>query len=132
MGNDTTIKKIDKPQITAIPANRNLQSDFLKEVVESEAKPIQPRFLDFDADLTVTKTGAGVPLLYKQNTDDGLFDLCYRYEFGTEDVKGMDIAPDYLYYIGTDKRAQSRSRRISTAWRATIPLVSGPTTWRSG
>ena len=111
MGNDTTIKKIDKPQITAIPANRNLQSDFLKEVVESEAKPIQPRFLDFDADLTVTKTGAGVPLLYKQNTDDGLFDLCYRYEFGTEDVKGMDIAPDYLYYIGTDKKSSEQVKK---------------------
>ena len=111
MGNDTTIKKIDKPQITPIPANRNLQSDFLREVVGAEVKPIQPRFVNFKTDMAEGKTKAGVPVLYKQNNDDGLFDLCYRYEFGTEDVKGMDIAPDYLYYIGTGTKTSEQFKK---------------------
>ncbi len=101
MGNDTTIKKIEKPQITPISANRDLQSDFMKEMTEAEATPIEPRFLDFNRDLNTCQTASGVPVIYKQNTEDGLFDLTYRYEFGTEDVKDMDLAPDYLYYIGT-------------------------------
>lgn len=50
MGEDTTQKKIDKPQITPIPSNRNLQSAFVKEITESEVTPIQPRFLDYDKD----------------------------------------------------------------------------------
>ena len=110
-GNDTTIKKIDKPQITPIPANRNLQSDFLREISETEVKPIEPRFLDFSKDLSEAKTASGVPVIYKQNTDDGLFDLCYRYEFGTEDVKDLNLAPSYLYYIGTATKSAAEVKQ---------------------
>ncbi len=101
-GVDTTLKKIDKPAITPIPANRDERSPYLQAIAETETKPIEPRFLDFTKDLSVTETAQGTPLLYKQNTDDGLFELRLRYDFGTEDVRGMDLAPDYLYYIGTD------------------------------
>ena len=64
---------------------------------------IQPVFLDFKKDLTVSKTKNGLPLLYKQNTTDGLFNLSFRYDFGHEDDNRYDIAADYLDYIGTDK-----------------------------
>ena len=46
MGNDTTLKKIEKPIITPIPANRELESAFLKEIRTSKVEPIQPQFVD--------------------------------------------------------------------------------------
>lgn len=108
IGNDTTIKKIDKPQITAIPTNRDISSKFLTEIKNAKTDPIQPRFLNFSKDLTQTKTKKGIPVLYKHNTEDGLFDLAFRYDFGLEDVDGIDIAADYLNFIGTDKKTSAQ------------------------
>lgn len=103
MGEDKTLVKIEKPAITPIPANREYESDFLKEVKNSKATPIQPQFLDFKKDLTIGKTSKNIPLLYKQNTQDGLFNLVFRYEFGDEDDLRYGYAADYLNYIGTKK-----------------------------
>ena len=107
MGEDKTLKKIEKPAITPIPANREYESDFLKEVKGSKVEPIQPQFLDFKKDLTVGKTSKNIPLLYKQNTQDGLFNLVFRYEFGDEDDLRYGTAADYLNYIGTKKMGVS-------------------------
>ena len=110
-GEDNTLVKIDKPAITAIPSNRDLRSRFLDEITASEAEPIQPVFVDYSKDMKVFTTKRGLPVLYKQNTTDGMFELTFRYEFGGEDVKGLDLAPAYLYYIGTDKKTASQIKQ---------------------
>lgn len=103
VGEDTTQKKIDKPAITAIPTNRDLSSTFLNDIKNATVNPISPRFLDFNEDLKDTKTKRGLPLLYKQNTEDDRFSLEFAYDFGEEDLLDMNYAADYLEYIGTDK-----------------------------
>lgn len=110
-GIDNSVAKIEKPKITAIPANRDKQSQFLADVTASKAEPIQPVFVDFNKDMKVTKTKQGLPVLYKQNTADGLFDLTFLYDFGCEDVKGLDLVPQYLYYIGTDKKSSAEIKQ---------------------
>ena len=102
-GEDTTQKKIDKPQITPIPSNRDLQSDFVKEIITSKTTPIEPRFVDFNKDLVKTKTKKGLPVLYVPNKQSGLFTLSFRYDFGLEADKRLPIAVDYLEYLGTNK-----------------------------
>jgi len=102
-GVDSTQKKIDKPAITPIQANRDQKSDFVKAIQESEVEPIQPVFVDFSKDLAITKTKNKLPLYYKKNVNDGLFTLVFRYDFGHEDDNRYDIARDYLDYVGTDK-----------------------------
>lgn len=103
MGEDKTLVKIEKPSITPIPANREYESDFLKEVKSSKVTPILPQFIDFKKDLTIGKTSKNIPLVYKQNTQDDLFNLVFRYEFGDEDDLRYGYAADYLNYIGTKK-----------------------------
>lgn len=100
-GEDTTAKKIDKPAITPIPSNRNLRSDFLTEVSSSEVEAIKPRFVNYATDMSVTKTAKGLPVLYKQNTDDGLFTLCYHYDFGQCADNRYGTAFAYINYLGT-------------------------------
>ena len=102
-GIDSLQKKIDKPAITAIPTNRDQVSQFVKDIQNAKVEPIQRQFLDFQKDLTVSKTRRGLPLLYKQNTTDGLFYLTFRYDFGHEDDNRYDVASNYLNYLGTDK-----------------------------
>ena len=107
MGEDTTLKKIEKPAITPIPANREYESAFVKEIKNAQVPEIQPQFLDFKKDLTVGKTSRNLPLVYKQNTQDDLFNLVFRYEFGDEDDIRYSYAAQYLDYIGTDKKSVS-------------------------
>ena len=107
MGEDTTLKKIEKPAITPIPANREYESAFVKEIKNAQVPEIQPQFLDFKKDLTVGKTSRKLPLVYKQNTQDDLFNLVFRYEFGDEDDIRYSYAAQYLDYIGTDKKSVS-------------------------
>ncbi len=104
-GTDSTQVKIDKPEITAIPTNRDLSSQFLNTIKNSYVKPIEPRFLDFNKDLTVTQTKKGLPLLYKHNDEDGIFTLAFVFEMGQENDVNLDYGPDYMEYIGTNKKS---------------------------
>ena len=102
-GTDTLQKKIDKPAITPIPANRDMVSQFVKDIQDSKVEPIQPKFVDYNKDLTLGNVNKNLPLVYKQNTDNDLFNLVFRYDFGKQDDNRYDIAADYLDYVGTDK-----------------------------
>ena len=102
-GVDSLQKKVDKPAITPIPTNRDQVSQFVKDIQNSKVEPIEPQFVDFKRDLTVTKTKKKLPLLYKQNTDNQLFNLTFRYDFGNEADNRYATAANYLDYVGTDK-----------------------------
>ncbi len=102
-GEDTTQKKIDKPQITPIPTNRDQMSDFVRDIQQTKVEPIKPQFIDFERDLSFFSTEKKLPVVYKQNTEGGLFDLTFHYDFGQQDDNRYDIAPGYIDYLGTDK-----------------------------
>lgn len=103
MGTDSTQKKIDKPQITAIPANRDMQSRFVTDIINSQTAQIQPRFIDFDKDLTKGETKKGLPVLYVHNKENGRFQMAFKYDFGEESDKWLPYAAQYISYLGTDK-----------------------------
>nr|WP_262288249.1 M16 family metallopeptidase [Hallella absiana] len=105
LGNDTTIHKIEKPHITPIPTNNDKHSDFLTAVVNSKPEPIQPQFIDFNKDLAKGKMKNGAEVLYKQNTTDDLFDLSLVFPVGRENSKQLQVAADYLDYVGTATRS---------------------------
>ncbi len=111
-GNDTTLHKIEKPAITPIPTNNDKRSQFLQEVVDHQAEPIQPSFVDYSKDLTKTVTKKGVEVLYKQNTDDDLFTLTYHYPFGTKSDNRYEIAASYLDYVGTQKLSNQKINQL--------------------
>ena len=102
-GVDSLQKKIDKPAITPIPANRDTTSRFVKEIQNAQVEPIRPRFVDFGKDMTMATTGKGLPMRYVRNTVNGLFQLNLRYEFGRKADNRYDVATEYIEYLGTDK-----------------------------
>ena len=140
-GVDPNQKKIDKPEITPIPTNRDLVSQFVQDVQKIEAKPIEPRFVDFQKDLTygVIENGewrmenydmtegsnkaegnhnsqsstlnSQLPVVYVQNTTNGRFELSFRYDFGEEVDVRYSYAADYLDYIGTDSLSAAELRQ---------------------
>ena len=102
-GEDKNIKKIEKPQITPIPSNRDKQSQFLTDLTAMKVAPVQPKFVDFSKDLTKSVTKSKLPVLYVQNTDNDLFELQYRYEFGDRADVRYSVLNDYIPLLGTSK-----------------------------
>jgi predicted Zn-dependent peptidase len=99
-GEDPGIKKIDKPAITPVATNRDDESEYLKEIKAIQVTPIEPVFLDYEKDLQQT-TLKGLPVLYKQNTENNTFELTYLLEMGSNSDKALGTAFSYLSYLGT-------------------------------
>ena len=108
-GVDPNQKKIDKPEITPIPTNRDTVSQFVQDIQNAKVKPIEPKFVDFQSDLTfgdmpMGKEGAvKLPYIYVKNVENGRFTLSFRYDFGEESELKYIYAASYLEYLGTDK-----------------------------
>jgi predicted Zn-dependent peptidase len=97
-------KKIDKPQITPISANRDSESAFLAAVKTRDIKPIAPVFTDYDRDMSIAKVKKDIQLLYKQNTQNPIFSLYYIYDMGNNHDKALGTAFSYLSYLGTSTK----------------------------
>ncbi len=100
-GQDESVKKIEKPQITPIPANREYSSQFFQDMAAETVEPIHPQFVDFDRDLTVSSIGS-LPLVYKRNTENDLFTMMLHYGFGCEADNRYEVAADYVDLLGTN------------------------------
>ncbi|MDR1525189.1 MAG: insulinase family protein [Tannerella sp.] len=96
--------KIEKPKITPIPTNRDVESDFLAKIKARDTKPIEPVFLDYEKDMSISKAKKDIQLLYKQNTTNPLFSLYYIYEMGNNHDKALGTASGYLSYLGTSSK----------------------------
>lgn len=101
-GKDTTALKIAKPQITPIVMNRDMSSDFLKSVQNSQVEPIEPVFVDFtrDIDLVSAKDGR-LPVIYKKNDTNGLSSVIYVFDMGTRHNPLLSPAAEYIDLLGT-------------------------------
>ncbi len=110
-GEDKSQKKINKPSITPISANRDAQSDYLSAMQEAVVEPIAPAFVDYEKDMSRTSLADGVEVLYKQNNTNELFSLIYLYDFGTSTVKSMELAINYMALLGTDTMSAEEFQR---------------------
>lgn len=100
-GKDPNEKKMPKPEITPIVSNRDIASPFLTSIQESVVKPIEPVFLDYKKDMSQLTAKSGIPVLYKQNVANDLFQLIYVFDMGNNQDKALETAFDYLEYLGT-------------------------------
>ncbi len=96
-------QKISAPAITPIMANRNNQSEFLKEVAGTPVKPIEPVFVDFSKDMSVAQITDGVELLYKENELNDIFTLSFRFADGINNDPELGYVAEYLSYLGTEE-----------------------------
>lgn len=95
--------KVEKPQITPVAMNKDTQSAF-KAAFEKEALPsVQPKFMDFDKDIKHLKLAEGVEFDYIRNDLNKTFSLNYIFDMGSDNIRKLGLAIDYLKFIGTDK-----------------------------
>ncbi len=110
-GEDKTIERIAAPAITPIETNRDKQSAFLTEIRNTEVTPIEPVFADFSKDMSKGSVAEGIELLYKKNETNDITTLTCVFDRGTQSDPRLDLAFDYLGYLGTPTRTAEQIRK---------------------
>jgi zinc protease len=106
-GENANLVKVEKPEITAVPVNRDLQSDFAKEFQAMKSTDVAPVFVNFDEKISKDKIQEGCNFYYIKNETNDLFSLCYIVDMGSWNNLKFDLAVGYLKFIGTDQYSAS-------------------------
>ncbi|MBL7882714.1 MAG: insulinase family protein, partial [Bacteroidia bacterium] len=75
-GEDKNVQKVVKPEITPVEVNRNDQSDFVKSIINTPAKEIEPVFIDYN-NIKKFNVRNNIPVLYNVNDENKTFDMYY-------------------------------------------------------
>ncbi|MBQ9201164.1 MAG: insulinase family protein [Bacteroidales bacterium] len=120
-GVDVNEKKISKPEITPILTNRDASSQFLQDILASSVKPVEPVFVDFDKDMAQFKAQSNIPVLSVRNKENDLFRLTYHFDMGMNNCKLLNLAFDYLEYLGTSRytaqQIQQELYKLACNWQ---------------
>ncbi|MDL2240819.1 insulinase family protein [Bacteroidales bacterium OttesenSCG-928-K03] len=103
IGEPSGVVRVEKPEISTIPINRDAQSDYFIEISNIEVEDIQPLFIDYKNSIHSENILSGLDFHYIKNTTNGIFKLYYIFEAGKFNDLKLPIAIDYLQYLGTDK-----------------------------
>ncbi|MEI8203042.1 MAG: insulinase family protein [Bacteroidota bacterium] len=102
-GVDPVVNKITKPHITPLEINRDKKSDLFSQIEKQKPLPLEPVFLDFAKDVVKFNTKSNIGVLYNKNVENKLFFLYYVFDMGQNHNKKLDMAVNYLKYLGTSK-----------------------------
>ncbi|MCQ2298384.1 MAG: insulinase family protein [Bacteroidales bacterium] len=118
------ILKVSKPAITPIEVSRDAESQYLREIKARQVKDIEPKFVDFSKDLTIKKLDNGTQMLYVKNVENGTFNLNYRFEFGYNADKTIDLAADIVDYLATSRHTneqlQQEFYKLACNWNLSV------------
>ena len=103
-GEDKDVIKVTAPKITPIKSNRDVQSTFLADITETEVEPIEPVFVDYEKSVSNFNVN-GLDVTYVQNNLNDLVDLTYQFSFGKQNDPALELALEYLEYLGTPTRS---------------------------
>jgi len=95
--------KVEKPEITQVPLNRDTSSLFAKNFYSNVSSRLTPIYDDYSREITLDSLESGVKLYHVENTNNETFSLNYILEMGAFSDKEMAMAVEYLEYLGTDK-----------------------------
>ena len=93
--------KIQKPLITPLTVNRNTASPFAEKLLAQKSEKTEPCFLDYTKDIEFFDVNSSIKLHYLQNRENELFSLYYVFDIGKNNSKNIELALDYLSYLGT-------------------------------
>lgn len=100
---EAKVHKVEKPEITAVVMNKDEESLYKQNWDKMDQPSIQPKFIDFDKDITHLKLKEGVQFDYIRNDVNKTFSLNYIFDMGTDNIRNIGLAISYLQYLGTEK-----------------------------
>ncbi len=97
---EKTVQHVEKPAITPVKINRDVESDFSKQIMAMPVKKIEPHFSDFSKDIQRKTLENGLEILSVKNTENSLYNLNFVWDYGTKDDPRFSTAMQYLDFIG--------------------------------
>lgn len=133
-GEDPNKQRVVKPEITKLPINRDVKSEFQKTLLSKEVEKLKPVYVDYDKDINKTEV-KGLEILSKVNDENELFSLIYLLDAGSNESPEMAQAAQYLEYIGTGELSAEDFKKelyklgcnfsVSTSEGRTYVVLSG-------
>lgn len=102
-GTDSSKVKVEKPEITPVPINRDVHSEYFSQITSQPIDVIEPVFVDYNKEIATSEYSDSVDLSFIENKTNDLFSLYYIVEMGKNHNKLLPLAVNYLSYLGTDK-----------------------------
>ncbi len=110
-GKSVSEAKIQKPPITPLKVNRDVTSPFAEKVLALKSNKLEPAFVDYKKAITFLDVNPSIKLHYVQNREDDLFSLSYVFDIGKNNNRKLDLALNYLFYLGTSTMTHAEFRR---------------------
>lgn len=102
---DMEVEKVEKPAITPIHINRNVKSDLLVQVQNSEVPPIEPIFVDYEEELVRVFLPNGTEMIYVQDKSSPTFNLGIEWDMGKNHNLYLPYVNTYLSAVGTVEKS---------------------------
>lgn len=132
VGPSQNTQKVEKPQITPVELDRENTSPFAQAIMTASASAIEPKFLDFDKDLTKTTIKSNIPLIYVENKENKLFRMYYKFNMGKNNDKILPIAVKYFKYLATeDQSAAEIKQELFKLGSSVDVFTDNESTWLS-
>ena len=125
-GVDPNKVKVVKPAITPVPANRDVSSAYYKQLTAMPSTALEPVFVDYKKDIQQTEIKPGLPLYYAHNAENGLFNLSYILDVGTNNDPRWGLAADYLQYLGAGQYSAAQLQQEFYKLGCSFNVSSGP------
>lgn len=100
-GENENLIRVENPGITPIALNREIQSDFLKDLLKEESERIQPEFIDYQKEIKTSFVGER-KLSFVANVYNDVNQLHLVIPLGTDHDRELLLALQYLQYLGTE------------------------------
>ncbi len=111
-GTDSSVVKVDKPEITPVSLDRQALSEYGKAFLSETAPGLDPVFTDFANEIETASVGQNLQLNRVHNPDNPIFNLSYLYEYGAAADPLLTVSLKYLPYLGTNKYSVTEKQRL--------------------
>lgn len=104
-GDDPSVMKVEKPEITPIEVNREGASGFAQEFLTWETPNIEPEFVDFKKLVKTKALSKQLKLRSVQDRKNKLFRLHYCFDMGKHSDRRLGVLAGYLPFLGTSQQS---------------------------
>lgn len=101
-GVNDKLVRVENPGITPIKLNRDVQSPFLKGILNTKVAEIKPEFIDYKTAIQTSQV-KDKTVSFVKNKYNAIAQVSYVFPFGTDNDKELSIAGTVFGYLGTDK-----------------------------
>ena len=103
---------VEKPPISPIHINRDLESDFFREIMAVQVGDVEPVFIPFHEAMEIVRQEGHPDFLLVKNKDMPTFSLTFNYELGSLHDRRLPHAAALLRFLATeDHSAEEMNER---------------------